>query len=116
MAKLPTGRFTPKTADRAKADLGKLKDSVKGASKDGAEKATAHVANGRYTPPQPRKVALAEDTKPWVPYVMFGLFGLGLLAIVLNYMSLLPNSPTNWYLLGGLVGITGGFMVATQLK
>jgi Cell division protein CrgA len=112
MATSPSGRFTPKATDKAKADAAKVQDGAK----DAADKTPAYQTSGRYTPPQPVKVNLSEGTKPWVPYLMFGLFGLGLLAIILNYMGLLPNAPTNWYLLVGLVSITGGFMAATQLK
>jgi Cell division protein CrgA len=49
-----------------------------------------------------------------VPAIMLGLFGLGILAIVLNYLALLPASPSNWYLLGGLGGIIAGFIAATK--
>ena len=89
---------------------------MKDGAKATAEKAPAYQTTGRYTPPQPVKVRFDEGTKPWVPFVMFGLFGIGLLSIILNYVGWLPNAPTNWYLLVGLVSITGGFMAATQLK
>ena len=39
---------------------------------------------------------------------------LGGLMIVLNYFDVLPASPTNWYLLGGIAMIASGFVVATQ--
>lgn len=116
MATSSSGRFTPKASDKGKADTSKAKDAGKDAAKDPAEKAPAYQSSGRYTPPQPVKVALDEGTKPWVPYVMFGMFAIGLLSIILNYVGWLPGAPTNWYLLAGLVSITGGFMAATQLK
>jgi LPXTG-motif cell wall-anchored protein len=34
--------------------------------------------------------------------------------IMLNYFDVLPSSPTNWYLLGGIVLIASGFVVATR--
>jgi hypothetical protein len=40
---------------------------------------------------------------------MFGLMGLGVLIILANYITLLPGSPTNTWLLVGLAGIAGGF-------
>ncbi len=114
MAKASSGRFTPKASDKAKADA--LKAKAGDAAKESAEKVPGYQTSGRYTPPQPVKVTLEEGTKPWVPYAMFGMFGVGLLGIILNYLGYLPGAPSNWYLLGGLVAITGGFMVATQLK
>lgn len=48
--------------------------------------------------------------------LILGLLILGALTIVLNYFDVLPASPTNWYLLGGIVLIAGGFVVATQYR
>ncbi|MDQ4068071.1 MAG: cell division protein CrgA [Actinomycetota bacterium] len=69
-------------------------------------------ATGRYTPPVPR----SEKVSPrWVPIVMFGSLGLGMLVILANYVSLLPgDEPSNVYLLVGLVLITIGFITATK--
>ena len=50
------------------------------------------------------------------PAFMLTFFAVGLLMIVLNYMSLLPAAPTNWYLLGGLGCIVCGFAVSTQYR
>ena len=77
------------------------------------------VASGRYTPPIPREYI---ESPRWVPVLMFTLLGLGMLVIILNYLSLvptpgfLPESPHNAYLLGGLGFITAGFVVATQWR
>jgi hypothetical protein len=68
-------------------------------------------ASGRYTPPIPREQKVSP---PWVPIVMFGCLGLGVLMIVLNYLNLLPGDASNGYLLGGLALITVGFIAATQ--
>ena len=86
----------------------------KASGKPGA-KPTGRVtpkATGRYTPPIPR----TEKVSPtWVPVVMFGTMGVGMLIILANYVSLLPgNSPSNIYLLVGLVLITIGFVTATK--
>jgi hypothetical protein len=35
---------------------------------------------------------------------------------VLNYFNVLPSSPTNWYLLGGIGLIAVGFITATQYR
>lgn len=110
MAQKTSGRFTPKAKVAEKA--AKAAD----AAKDAAEKVPAYQSSGRYTAPTPRELKADAPTKPWVAPVMFALLGIGLLSIILNYVGLLPGAPSNWYLLGGLVGITLGFMVATQLK
>jgi hypothetical protein len=47
---------------------------------------------------------------------MLTFFGAGLLMIVLNYISLLPGAPSNWYLLGGLGAIVCGFAISTQFR
>lgn len=74
----------------------------------------ATTTSGRYTPPIPKEYKVSE---PWVPVVMFTLLGLGMLMIVANYLNLLPGEdPSNWYLLGGLGLITGGFIVATRWR
>jgi hypothetical protein len=72
-------------------------------------------ASSRYTPPTARY-----EHRPspwWVPALMFGLLGLGLLMIVLNYMGGVPGGePNGWYLLGGLGLILAGIMTATQYR
>ena len=68
-------------------------------------------ASSRYTPPIPK----AQKVSPKiVPILMFTLLGLGMLSILLNYVGLLPGGTKNEYLIGGLVLITGGFIIATQ--
>ena len=55
----------------------------------------------------------------WVPVLMFGLWGLGLLVILLNYMQILPGAEdggNGWYLVGGLGSILAGIIVATQYR
>lgn len=69
------------------------------------------TTSGRYTAPIPNEY---RSSPWWVPALMLAFFALGVLAIVLNYLSLLPASPSNWYLLGGLVGIVAGFVTATR--
>ncbi len=48
--------------------------------------------------------------------VAFALLIGGFLVIVVNYMGVLPGSPSNWYLLGGLAAISGGFLTATRYR
>ena len=67
----------------------------------------------RYTPPVPREVKVSPR---WVPIVMFGLLGIGLVVIFLNYLGVLPGGTKNSYLLVGLAAILGGIMTATQYR
>lgn len=71
------------------------------------------AASGRYTPPIPREF---RESSKIVPILMFGLLGLGMLVIIVNYLDVLPGGANNWYLLGGLVSITAGFIVATRYR
>jgi hypothetical protein len=106
MAIKPSGsRYTPKQADR----------KGPGDDRGSAVRQPGYATSGRYTAPTPKELT-HPVTKPWVPYVMFVLLLGGLLMILLNYLGVLPSAPTNWYLLGGLLGITGGFATATQLR
>jgi hypothetical protein len=69
--------------------------------------------SGRYTPPVPRSVKVSPK---WMGILILGLLLLGALVIVLNYFDVLPASPTDWYLLVGIVMIAGGFIVATRYR
>ena len=69
--------------------------------------------SGRYTPPIPRELKVSA---PWVPWVMFGLLGVGMVLIVTNYLGILPGGAKNTYLFAGLGAITGGFLVATRYR
>jgi hypothetical protein len=71
-------------------------------------------ASSRYTPPTAAKLNMPSPT--WVPVLMFSLLGLGMLVIILNYVSLLPGAVSNWYLLAGLGFILGGIVTATQYR
>lgn len=53
----------------------------------------------------------------WFGATILAFFGVGVLLIVLNYLSLVPFTtldPSNWFLFGGLGGIAIGFILATQ--
>ena len=69
--------------------------------------------SSRYTPPVPREY---KESPRWVPIVMFGLLGLGLIIIFCNYLGVLPGATSNWWLLGGLGCILGGIVTATQYR
>jgi len=73
--------------------------------------APASTSSGRYTPPIPRSVKVSPK---WMgPLILVLLIGGGLL-IVLNYFNVLPAGPSNWYLVGGIIMIAAGFIVATR--
>jgi hypothetical protein len=92
------GRTTPKGRPGGKR-------SIEGA---------APAASTRYTPPVPRSHTMG---KPWVPWVMLGLFVLGVAVIFLHYVdAVLPGASSNWWLLGGLGFILGGIITATQYR
>lgn len=102
--KIPaTGRVTPKGTRP-----GEPSRTAGGAGHDGHP-----GASSRYTPPIPMSEKV---TAPWVVPVMFGLLGVGLLTILLNYMDVLPGGTSNWYLIGGLGLILGGILTATKLQ
>jgi hypothetical protein len=63
---------------------------------------------------EPVKVSVGSPS--WLVPLMFGLLGVGILVILLNYLGVPPGSPTNWYLLAGLTAILGGIIAATQYR
>jgi hypothetical protein len=67
---------------------------------------------GRYTPPTPRSV---RRSPRWFGALTLGLMLVGVLIILLNYLSVLPTVSA-WYLLVGLVLIFAGFMMATRYR
>jgi cell division protein CrgA len=68
-------------------------------------------ASSRYTPPIPRSKKVSPK---WMGPLILALLIAGALMIVLNYFNVMPAGPSNWYLVGGIVLIAGGFVVATQ--
>lgn len=68
---------------------------------------------GRYTPPIPPNV---RRSPRWFPWALLTLLIVGVLGIILNYIQLLPASPTNWYTLVGLILILTGALAATRYR
>ena len=89
--KTPGGRVTPK----------------------GGPTTTRPAASSRYTPPVPR---VYKESPRWVPILMFGLLGVGLIVIFCNYVGLVPGDTSNIWLLVGLAFILGGIVTATQYR
>ncbi|HWG73450.1 MAG TPA: cell division protein CrgA [Acidimicrobiales bacterium] len=79
--------------------------------KGGPAKSRAAVTSGRYTAPIPSEY---RSSPWWTPVVMLAFFGLGILCILLNYLSILPGGASNAYLLTGLGLIVVGFIIATR--
>lgn len=52
----------------------------------------------------------------WYISIMFGLMGVGVLVILVNYMGVLPGGTSNTYLLMGLVGIGIGFTMTMNYR
>ena len=56
----------------------------------------------------------------WVPALIFGMLGIGVVIIIFNYVELLPtwgflpDGTSNVWLLVGLALILSGIIVATQ--
>ena len=91
------------------------------------EAAKRRVSGGRTTPKGTRPDGFTpetvshtghEDLPPspaWVPALMFGLLGLGIAVILLNYVGSIWDT-NNGILLLGLGMILGGIVTATQYR
>jgi Cell division protein CrgA len=113
---------TPKRPGKHRVEGGRVTPKG-GPSKDGSSKpasgrggskgSNTPEASTRYTPRVP---TYQKVSPPWVPVLMFGFMGLGILMIVANYLQILPGSVTNWYVFGGLGLILAGIITATQYR
>ncbi len=65
----------------------------------------------RYTPPIPMS---QRRSGKWLAVLLFALLGLGFVVIFVNYLGVMPGGASNWYLLGGLALLAGGFFIATK--
>ena len=78
-------------------------------------KGTSSEASGSGVSREPVKVGGGRLAAA-VPILMFGLMGVGLLVILLNYVVSAFGAPSNWYLLAGLGLILAGIVAATQYR
>lgn len=69
---------------------------------------------GRYTPKSERPATYRSPT--WMAVMMFVFLALGVLVIIVNYLTILPGGASNWYLMAGLVLLGLGFWVATRYQ
>ena len=106
----------------AKANTGPGRAQRKGTSAEGrtTAKGTSRVGrytsaeeSGRYTPPIPKE---ARRSPRWYGPLLLILLILGVLLILLNYLTVLPGGVSVWYLVAGLVVIFAGFLLATRYR
>lgn len=72
-----------------------------------------------FTPPPTKKTAIKLSTRSWVAPFMLALFAIGLLWIVIFYVTntRFPiESLENWNIVVGFGFIAAGFAVSTQWK
>jgi hypothetical protein len=69
--------------------------------------------SGRYTRPVERNT---DESPRWFGAAIVGVFILGLLIIILNYLDVLPDSVSQWYLLTGILIIFAGFAAMMKLR
>jgi hypothetical protein len=74
---------------------------------------TTAEEKGRYTPPTPRGV---RQSPRWYGPAVLALLIIGVLMILLNYITALPGAVSPWYLVGGLGVIFLGFLLATRYR
>ena len=72
-------------------------------------------------PTQSKKISSTMSTNNvpsprWYTVLMSTLMFVGVLLIVLNYLTLLPGSVSRWYLWSGLGLIGAGFIMTTNYK
>ena len=91
------GRTTPKGSPTRTAAMGRYVDAEN---------------SGRYTRPIPKDVKVSPR---WFGPLILALMILGVLLILLNYLSVFGN-PTGWVLLVGLAIIAAGFVLATRYR
>jgi hypothetical protein len=65
----------------------------------------------RYRPPPQKK---HKASPKWFGALILAFFGAGVAVIILNYLGVVPGGTGGWYLIGGLVAIAVGFVLATQ--
>jgi Cell division protein CrgA len=106
----PKGQSGPGRAQRKGASAGG-RTTVSTKSRVG--RYTAPESSGKYTPPVPRTV---RRSPRWFGVAVLSLLILGVLVILLNYLTVLPGAVSAWYLVAGLVVIFVGFVMATRYR
>lgn len=65
-------------------------------------------------PPPPKKQP--KQSPKWYGRLVIGVMLAGVLSIVLNYMGIMPGSPSPIWMWGGLGMVCVGFLMATRLR
>ena len=75
-------------------------------------------ANKRPTPPSHKPTAFDEKgpSPTWYVSLMFGLMGIGVLVILINYMSVLPGGTSNSHLRPVLASIGVAFAMPMHYR
>jgi hypothetical protein len=111
---VPAGRLTSVSAVAAKASSGTGRAQRKrGDERAKGEAKRPDAAGGRYTKPVPKSVR--RSARWYGPTVLLLLVG-GVLVVVLNYLTVLPGAVSVWYLIGGIVALFVGFLMATRYR
>ena len=97
----------------AKASSGTGRAQRKRDDRGKGEAKRPEAASGRYTKPVPRSVR--RSARWYGPTVLLLLVG-GVLVVVLNYLTVLPGAVSVWYLIGGIVALFVGFLMATRYR
>ncbi|MGH9044682.1 MAG: cell division protein CrgA [Acidimicrobiales bacterium] len=107
-------------AGGSKSDTGKPKPATgrpktKGRPETvgGVGRYTPPEMSGRYTRPTPKKV---RHSGPLFGPAIVALIVVGILVILLNYLTVLPGAVSAWYLAAGLVLVFVAFMMATRYR
>ena len=117
LAEERSGSTPVKRRVRSTEDETSTVTDARAASRSGNPKkkaaATAATESSRYTAPIPQGYGVS----PWyIPVLLFGFLGLGMIIIFFNYMQWPFGDPSNWRLLGGLGCILAGILVATRYQ
>jgi hypothetical protein len=67
-------------------------------------------------PPEERPVDVMKPTRLYVPVATVAAILAGLTVIILNFLTILPRAPQPQYNVVGLVFMSLGFVLATQIK
>lgn len=112
-AMAPKTKTGPGRAQR-KGKSAEGRATSKGSAPRGASRVgryTSPEESGRYTPPIPKDI---RRSPRWYGIAVLAVLILGVLTILLNYISVLPGAVSVWYLVGGLALLFVGFLMATR--
>ena len=68
---------------------------------------------------RPKSPPPAKEKKPspvWYAVIMFSLMGIGVVAVILSYLGILPRDDDQWYRFSGLGAIALGFLMTMSYR